>query len=230
MKIKPTIIGFDADDTLWVNEPHYRETEHRFCELLKDYLPEKELTAELFRTEIDNLELYGYGAKGFALSLIETAIRITKYELSASTVEQIINLGKSLVDMPIQLLDNVEFVLKTLKGKYRLIIATKGDLLDQQRKLKKSGLAKYFDHVEIMSDKKEEDYRELIRKMNIEPTDYMMIGNSFKSDVLPVINLGGFGIHVPYLITWQHENVEDTNIDNPKFKSVKGLIEVLDIL
>jgi putative hydrolase of the HAD superfamily len=228
--MKPTIIAFDADDTLWVNEPYYRETEDKFYELLREYMPVKELADELFKTEIDNLELYGYGAKGFALSMIETAIRVTNKKLSAGSIEQIITLGKTLVDMPIHLLNNVELVLKTLQAKYKLIVATKGDLLDQQRKLKKSGLAKYFDHVEIMSDKKEDDYRQLIHRLQIEPSDYMMIGNSFKSDILPVLNIGGFAIHVPYLITWQHEHVDDTSFDDPKYNNVKELIEILDIL
>jgi putative hydrolase of the HAD superfamily len=224
------IIGFDADDTLWVNEPYYRQIEKQFMEYLRDYMPEETLIQELFNTEIKNLELYGYGAKGFVLSMIETAIRISEGKISNQTIDKIIGLGKSLMDMPIDLLDDVEFVLDKLKSRYKLVVATKGDLLDQERKLRKSGLSSLFHHIEIMSDKKESEYRKLISNLGIEPSEFLMIGNSLKSDIIPVLNIGGSGIHVPFSITWDHEKVADNMIDFSKFRSVEKLIDVLEIL
>lgn len=229
MKNKIKIIGFDADDTLWVNEPLYRDTEMRFCGILSPYSPENQANQELFKTEMQNLEMYGYGAKGFMLSMIETALRISDNKITQSEISQIIILGKELLNQPIVLLDGVEIVLRKLQADYKLILATKGDLLDQERKLKKSGLIDYFHHIEIMSDKHENNYRKLIGRLEIEPQDFVMIGNSIKSDILPVINIGAKAIHVPYHTTWQHENDHDET-DKGAFITVERLTEVLNIL
>lgn len=229
MKNKVKIIGFDADDTLWVNEPLYRETEKQFCRLLEPYAPANEANQELFKTEMLNLEMYGYGAKGFMLSMVETALRISGHKISANEIGQIIGLGKDLLNEPIVLLDGVETVLRQLQKNYKLILATKGDLLDQERKLKKSGLTDYFHHIEIMSDKHENNYRKLIKRLDIDPQCFVMIGNSVKSDILPVINIGAKAIYVPYHTTWQHENDHGVT-DNSKFVTVNNLGEVLNIL
>ncbi len=224
------VIGFDADDTLWDNEPFYRETEDAFCALLKDYLPKEKIIEELFKTEINNLELYGYGVKAFMLSLIETGIRVSRGKVPVSTIDEIIKLGKEQINRPIQLLDNVEMVLEALKSRYKLIVATKGDLLDQERKLNKSNLAQYFHHIEIMSDKKEKNYQELLNHLDIKPEEFLMIGNSIKSDILPVLNLGGFGVFIPYHITWLHEQVDEESIQHPQFLKVKSLDQVITLL
>lgn len=205
MYSKIKVIGFDADDTLWVNEPYFQEVEKQFCNILKPYLGEKETSKKLFETEMQNLEIYGYGAKGFMLSMIETALNATEGKITPAELTQIIDAGKSLLTMPIQLLEGVETVLQQLQGKYRLILATKGDLLDQERKLQKSGLAQYFHHIEIMSDKRESNYRKLLAHLDIEPSEFLMVGNSVKSDIIPVVNIGSQAIHVPFEITWQHE-------------------------
>lgn len=223
------VIAFDADDTLWVNEPYFQETEREFCALLEDYLPHHSISQELFKTEMQNLSLYGYGVKGFMLSMVETAIRITDKALPGHIVEKAIGYGKELLDKPIEMLDGVEAVLQSLAKKYKLVVATKGDLLDQERKLKKSGIEHYFHHTEIMSDKKETDYLKLIRHLDIQPAQFMMIGNSIKSDVLPVLAIGGHGIHVPYHTTWAHEEVE-LNIDHPNFKHISSITEILTFL
>jgi putative hydrolase of the HAD superfamily len=223
------VIAFDADDTLWVNEPYFQETERKFCALLEDYLPHHTISQELFQTEMQNLSLYGYGVKGFMLSTVETAIRITDKALPGQVVEKAIGYGKELLDKPIEMLDGVEAVLQSLAKKYKLVVATKGDLLDQERKLKKSGIEHYFHHTEIMSDKKETDYLKLIRHLDIQPAQFMMIGNSIKSDVLPVLAIGGHGIHVPYHTTWAHEEVE-LNIDHPNFKHINSITEILTFL
>jgi putative hydrolase of the HAD superfamily len=223
------VIAFDADDTLWVNEPYFRQTEERFYNLLGEYSSQHSLERELLKTEIENLALYGYGIKGFMLSMIETALRVTNNSISVDVVSKIVDLGKQMLDQQIELLDGVEDVLIALKDKYRLVVATKGDLLDQERKLKKSGISHYFHHVEIMSEKDDANYLKLIRHMDIPADEFMMIGNSLKSDILPVLNVGGYGMHVPYHITWAHEHIEH-EVDNEKFNSVVGIRDILGFL
>lgn len=223
------VIAFDADDTLWVNEPYFRDTENKFCSLLEDYLPHHTILQELFKTEMDNLSLYGYGIKGFMLCMIETALRITNNKLDNSILNHIIELGKEMLEKPIELLDGVEEVLQQLQGKYKLVVATKGDLLDQERKLKKSGIEHYFHHIEIMSDKQEADFTKLIKHLDIKPEEFLMLGNSLKSDVIPVLAIGGHGVHVPYHITWEHEKVEH-HIDHPQFRQIENITDLLPFL
>ena len=227
MSIK--VIAFDADDTLWINEPYFQEIERKFCELLEDLMPQHSTERELLSTEIKNLSLYGYGIKGFILSMIETAIVSSGKTISIDVIEKILEYGKHLLNRSIELLDGVEEVLLALKDKYRLVVATKGDLLDQERKLKNSGIEHHFHHIEIMSDKGENDYLKLIKHLDIKPEEFLMIGNSIKSDVLPVININGNTIHVPYHTTWAHEQVE-YKIDNPRFKEAKNIREVLELI
>jgi len=227
MKIK--VIAFDADDTLWVNEPYFYETERKFCALLEDYLPQHSVSQELFKTEMQNLSLYGYGIKAFMLSMVETALRISNKTLSVDIIEQALQFGKELLEKPIELLDGVEEVMKSLKGKYRLVVATKGDLLDQERKLKKSGIEHYFHHIEIMSDKQEADYKKLIKHLDIKPEEFLMIGNSIKSDILPVLAIGGHGFHIPYHTTWAHERVEH-NVTHSNFRNMTTINDVLPLL
>ncbi len=227
MQIK--VIAFDADDTLWSNEEFFRETEHRFCALLEDYLPMHQIEKELFKTEMENLALYGYGVKGFMLSMVETALRISNHTLDTKAIDQILGFGKELLNKPIQLLEGVKETIESLRGQYRLVVATKGDLLDQERKLKKSGIEHYFHHIEIMSEKQEGDYQKLIKHLDIQPDQFLMIGNSLKSDVMPVLSLGGHGIHVPYHTTWAHETVEH-HIEHPNFKEVEKISDILPYL
>ncbi|MBL7729597.1 MAG: HAD family hydrolase, partial [Chitinophagaceae bacterium] len=164
------VIAFDADDTLWVNEPYFREAEEKFCALLQDYVPMHTAAQELFKTELQNIPLYGYGVKGFMLSMIETALRVSSNTIPLAVIEKAIGYGKDLLAKPIELLDGMEEALHLLKKHgYRLVVATKGDLLDQERKLKKSGLEHYFHHIEIMSDKQEADYQALVRHLDIDP-------------------------------------------------------------
>ncbi|MBK8564470.1 MAG: HAD family hydrolase [Saprospiraceae bacterium] len=220
------VIAFDADDTLWVNEPYFQATEKKFCALLEDYLPHHTVSQELFKIEMQNLALYGYGAKAFMLSMIETVLHVTNNTFNPFIIKKTIEYGKELLNQPIELLDGVADVLEALKGKYRLVVATKGDLLDQERKLMKSGLEYYFHHIEIMSDKKEKDYQKLLRHLDVQPSEFLMIGNSLKSDVLPVLELGGWGVHIPYHTTWAHEQIEVT-VDNPRFMQLNTAIDLL---
>lgn len=223
------VIAFDADDTLWVNEPFFRETEDKFAALLEDYLPHHSINQELFKTEISNLSLYGYGVKGFMLSMVETALKVTNKTLQPEIIERILQYGKELLDKPIELLDGVAEVLEALKDNYRLVVATKGDLLDQERKLKKSGIDHYFHHIEIMSDKQEKDYAKLIRHLDVQPSQFLMLGNSLKSDILPVLSLGGHAIHIPYHTTWVHEHIEH-HIEHANFKEVESIREIVQLV
>lgn len=223
------VIAFDADDTLWDNEAYFQEAEHKFCALMEDFLPQHTVSRELLQTEVKNIDLYGYGIKAFILSMIETAIRISDRTIHVSVIEKVIGFGQELLNKPVHLIDGVDDVLTTLRGRYRLVMATKGDLLDQERKLKKSGLAGNFHHIEIMSDKKEDDFRKLIRHLDIRPEEFLMIGNSIKSDVLPVLNIGGHAIHIPYHTTWAHEKV-DIILDHPNFRQANKIRDVLDLL
>ncbi|MBT1703982.1 HAD family hydrolase [Chryseosolibacter indicus] len=223
------IVAFDADDTLWDNEAYFQETEQKFCQLLEDYLPIHTLSRELLQTEVTNLSLYGYGIKGFMLSMIETALRVTDKTIPPEAIEKILQFGKELLAKPVTIIDGVEQVLSELKNRYRLVMATKGDLLDQHRKLHKSGLGHYFHHIEIMTEKGEEDYKKLIKRLDIKAEEFVMIGNSLKSDVLPVLHIGGHGIHIPYHTTWAHEKIE-VNIDHPNFRQVSSIREVTQYL
>ncbi|PWV50572.1 HAD family hydrolase [Chitinophaga sp. S165] len=227
MNIK--VIAFDADDTLWINEPYFRETEAAFCQLMESYLPQHTAARELLQTEIKNLSLYGYGIKGFILSMIETALTISNNTIDIRAVEKIIEFGKDLLARPVEVLEGVPDVLSALKDNYRLVVATKGDLLDQERKLRNSGVLHFFHHVEVMSDKQEGDYRKLLKHLDIKPEQFLMIGNSLKSDVLPVLGIGGHAVHIPFHTTWEHEHV-DIHIDNPNFRQIDHISEVLPLL
>jgi putative hydrolase of the HAD superfamily len=220
------VIAFDADDTLWVNEPYFQETEEKFCELLLPYLSRHTLSQELFKTEIGNLKLYGYGIKGYILSMIEAALKISNNTISNETIEKIIVYGKELLEKPIELIDGVEETLETLKTKYRLVVATKGDLLDQRRKLHNSGLGPYFHHIEVMSDKQESDYSDLVTRLDIQPSEFLMIGNSLKSDVLPVLGIGGHAFHIPFHTTWAHEKI-DHKVEHENFRDFEHILQVL---
>ncbi|MBU3011967.1 HAD family hydrolase [Polaribacter vadi] len=224
------VIAFDADDTLWVNETYFRDAEHQFAKLLSKYETENKIDQELFKKEIDNLYLYGYGIKGFVLSMVESALELSNYQVSQKTIESILNIGKEMLEKPIELLDGVEEVLKSLQGKYKLIVATKGDLLDQERKLEKSNLLKYFHHIEVMSDKKEKDYQKLIKHLDIKPSELLMIGNSLKSDVLPLISIGASAVHIPFHTTWVHEEVNDNEKSDVTYKTLSSIKEIVNFL
>ncbi|MBT8286113.1 MAG: HAD family hydrolase [Flavobacteriaceae bacterium] len=223
------VIGFDADDTLWVNETYFREAEEEFTSLLENYETKNKIDQELFRTEIDNLDLYGYGIKSFTLSMIESALDISNNQVSQTTLSKILNLGKRMIAHPVELLDDVEEVLKELADKYRLIVLTKGDLLDQERKLDRSGLSEYFHHVEVLSDKKEMNYKNLLDHLEIGVEEFLMIGNSLKSDVLPILAIGAKAVHVPFHTTWAHEEV-DPSVHTNDHLTLSGIKDILKYL
>jgi putative hydrolase of the HAD superfamily len=224
------VIGFDADDTLWVNETYFREAEVEFGKLLFEYETLNKIDQELYKKEIDNLPLYGYGIKAFVLSMVESALEQSNYNIPTKKLQEILNIGKDMLNKPVELLDGVEDVLKNLSKKYRLILATKGDLLDQERKLEKSGLIKYFHHIEVLSDKKETNYSKLLNHLDIKPSEFLMIGNSLKSDVLPLVNIKAHAIHVPFHTTWAHEQVTEKETNGKAYKTISSLREVLNLL
>jgi len=227
MNIK--VIAFDADDTLWVNEPFFQETEKKFYELMGDYLPAHSLAKELFKIEIDNLDVYGYGIKAYILSMIEAALHISENTISVAAIGKIIEYGKDMLEKPVELLEGVEEALKVLHGKYKLVVATKGDLKDQHRKLHDSGLGHYFHHIEVMSDKQKIDYEKMLKRLEIEPSEFLMIGNSLKSDVLPVLEIGGHACHIPFHTTWLHEQIDHT-IVHENFKEAENIAQLLPLL
>lgn len=202
-------IGFDADDTLWHNENIFEHTHERYRALLAQYHDAATVERTLFATEMRNLELYGYGVKGFTLSAIETAIHLTAGRIGADEIQHLIDLGREMLAHPVELLPGVTEALAALAARHRLLLITKGDLRDQERKLAKSGLAPHFRHVEILSEKNESTYAEILRRHGLAPTRFMMVGNSLKSDILPVLALGGIGVHVPYRLTWAAERVDE---------------------
>ena len=222
------VIGFDADDTLWVNETYFREAEEEVCRLLSHYETPNKIDQELFRMEIKNLPTYGYGVKGFVLSMIELAIELSNGSVSNKVIAEMLNIGKEMINKPIELLEGVEDSLSVLSKDYRLILATKGDLLDQERKLEKSGLLDYFHHIEVLSEKQEVNYAKLLKHLDINPSEFLMVGNSLKSDILPLVNIGAQAIHVPFHTTWQHEKVTKKEANGAQYKTVESLNEILN--
>ena len=225
----PKIIAFDADDTLWHNEPYFDEAQERFCVLFQDYASSQEILGLILNHQIKNLPLYGFGIKAFTLSMIESALELTNHKISGQNIEKVIQIGKDLLQKPVELLSNVTEVLEQLKGSHKLIVATKGDLKDQHRKLHDSGIGAYFHHIEVMSDKAELDYEKMLGRLDCKAQDFLMIGNSLKSDVLPVLNIGGHAIHIPYHTTWEYEKI-DFEIEHDNFKSFTNITEILPLL
>lgn len=230
MKEQIKVIGFDADDTLWVNEPYYRETERLFAQLMSPVADEETVMRALINMEVKNIPLYGYGAKGFMLSMIETVLEIAGQDTRSEFIEGVLTLGKTLLAKPVVLLDDAQNALQQLKDQYRLVLVTKGDLLDQERKLRKSGLHKCFHHIEILSDKKEENYQKLLQNLSIEPEAFMMVGNSLKSDVIPALKLGAWGVYIPYHTSWIHEKTDEDPGKWRQFLELESLSKLADIM
>ena len=220
------VIGFDADDTLWVNETYFREAELQFAKLLAPYETANTIDQELFRTEIGNLEFYGYGIKSFVLSMVECGLQLSNNSLPNEAISKMLDIGKDMLNKPVELLDGVEETLKSLYKDYKLILVTKGDLLDQERKLAKSNLEVYFHHIEVVSDKQALNYKKLLDHLEIRPEEFLMIGNSLKSDVLPLIELGAKAVHVPFHTTWMHEQVEEHVLKEYPYETLSSLLEI----
>lgn|SRR5574344_469315 len=223
-----SVLAFDADDTLWSNEPYFRNAENQFESIIRPYAGGVAILDELFSTEMANMPTLGYGAKAFTISLVETAIRISDGKVPNPIITDIIRVGKSLLQLPMVPLPGVEETLRYLKSAgYRLVVATKGEHRDQTNKLRRSGLEPYFDFVEVMQDKTEEEYLRLMRILKISPAEFVMVGNSFKSDIQPVLAVGGHGIHIPFEIIWKHE-MSDT-FDHPHLIELTSIIQLKNL-
>ena len=223
------VIGFDADDTLWHNESIFTVTQEKFRTILHSHNTEL-VNKTLSSTQIKNLKLFGYGIKGFILSMVETSIELTNGEINGNEIQKIIDFGREMLANPIELLPHVQEVIEDLSRKYRLLLITKGDLIDQETKIARSGLAEFFTGVEIVSDKNSETYEKILSRHEISASRFIMIGNSMRSDIVPIVQIGGQAVHIPYYSTWDHEQ-KHPYIDPKNFKQLKhigllpGLIE-----
>jgi putative hydrolase of the HAD superfamily len=227
---KAAVIGIDADDTLWHSETLFSVTHERFAELLADHADPDELGRRMYETERRNLRLFGYGAKGFTLSMIETALEVTDGQLPGAHVQAILDLGKALLDHPVNLLDGVRGAIEALADR-RLVLVTKGDLFHQESKVAGSGLGELFERIEIVSEKDEATYRKVVANLGIEPEQFLMVGNALRSDVLPVVAIGGRAVHVPYEVDWAHEVVPDGDLPTERWwrlDSLAGLPALLE--
>ncbi len=224
-----TTIGFDADDTLWENEKFFRLTEDRFVSLLSDLAEAETLPSELLEAERRNVGLYGFGIKGFTLSMIETAIAVTGAAVPAAVIGEILAAGREMLSHPIETLPQARPTLEELARSYRLVLITKGDLFDQERKLAESGLGDFFDGVEIVSGKSAATYRDIFSRHGEGPQTGLMVGNSLKSDILPAIEAGSFAVHVPHELTWAMEHAEAPS-DSARFRQIADLGELPTLL
>ncbi len=224
------VIAFDADDTLWDNEPFFRKAEADMVRMLSAYESPERIAESLYRTEMANMPDYGYGAVAFTMSMVENAIAVTGGRITASEIRKIIDMGKGLLHLKATPLPGVEPTLKSIRaaGRFRMVLFTKGELLTQRNKLERSGLAPYFDRIEIVCDKKEAEYEALCREENISPEELLMVGNSLKSDILPALNIGAWAVFVPYEIMWQHEVMEpflhDRMVTLDKLSEITGVL------
>ncbi|TMF42313.1 MAG: HAD family hydrolase [Chloroflexi bacterium] len=224
-------VGLDGDDTLWQNETRFQLTQTALRDLLRRHVPDADVDTHLAEVEMRNLRIYGYGVKAFTLSMIETAIQVTDRRIPAADLEVILGWGQKMLSAPTELLDGVEAALQDLSHRYELVLITMGDLFDQESKLARSGLADMFKGVEILSEKNVDAYRSLLRRRHIEPAEFVMVGNSLRSDIVPVIALGARGVHIPYPLTWHHEQVPDDAMPKDgwhRLENISGLGELLD--
>ncbi len=223
-------IAFDGDDTLWHHETLYQYTHERFRELISRQVPDADVDGRLHATEMRNLRMFGYGVKGFTLSMIETAIELTEGAIPAEDIGELIDWGKEMLAHPVELIDGATATLEALGQHYRLMLITKGDLFDQESKIARSGLADRFAHIEIVSVKDPKTYRRCLAKHGLAPHGLLMVGNSMRSDVMPVLAIGGQAVHVPYHVTWEHERVDDDRVPEGawRIERIDQLVALVD--
>ena len=220
------VLGFDGDDTLWHSETRFHVTQAEFRELLKRHVPDADVDARLAATEMKNLSIYGYGVKSFTLSMLETAIQLTEHRIPTADLDVILGWGKRMLMEPTELLDGVEDTLRALSAGSDLLLITKGDLFDQESKLARSGLGNLFGGVEILSEKNKETYGGVFRRRGIKPEEFVMVGNSLRSDIVPVVELGGRAVHIPYEVTWAHEEVREEHLPKHGWRRLETIREL----
>jgi putative hydrolase of the HAD superfamily len=223
------VVAFDADDTLWHSEPLYIGAQAEFKQLLAQYHSPEWIAERLYQTEMRNLQHFGYGIKAFALSMIETAVELTEGRITGADIQTIVDLARGMLTAEIEILEHVADTLAGLANTYALMLITKGDLRDQEMKIARSGLAGHFRHVEIVSDKSRDSYQLLLRRHGIAPERFLMVGNSLRADILPVLALGGSAVYVPYQLTWAHESAEPPPPGQPGYYEIEhvGLLPAL---
>src|SRR5437879_7033049 len=224
------VVGFDGDDTLWHSETRFSVTQAEFRVLLKRHVPDADVDARLSEMEMKNLSIYGYGVKSFTLSMLETAIELTQGRIQASDLEVVLGWGKRMLMEPTKLIDGVEETLRAVSARYDLLLITKGDLFDQESKLARSGLGELFLGVESLSEKNVETYSRIFQRRGINAADFVMVGNSLRSDVVPVVSLGGHAVHIPYEVTWQHEHVPEEEMPKAGWSRITTIAELPALL
>ena len=215
------VVAFDADDTLWHNENNFIITQKKFCEMFSSHEPEL-VGQTLSKIHIKNIVDFGYGIKGFVLSMMETLIHLKDGEVKGYEIQMILDFGREMLASPVELLPNVFEVLKELYQNYFLLLITKGDLVDQERKISNSGLSEFFKGIEIVSDKTADSYNKILSRYKIDALHFLMIGNSMRSDIVPVVEIGGYAVHIPYRTTWEHEK-DHPIVDSSKFSVLKNI-------
>ena len=220
------VVGFDGDDTLWHSETRFTLTQGEFRDLVHSHVPEADVDTRLAKVEMQNLSIYGYGVKSFTLSMLETAIELTQGRIPASDLDVILGWGKRMLMEPTELLDGVEQTLKLVAARYDVLLITKGDLFDQESKLARSGLGELFLGVEIVSEKNVESYRAIFKRRGLRPEQFVMVGNSLRSDVVPVVTLGGQAVHIPYEVTWHHEHVPEEQLPRGGWRRIAAIGEL----
>ncbi len=225
-----TVVGLDGDDTLWHNESRFILTQGELRDLLHRHVPDADVDRRLFEIEMKNLAVYGYGVKSFTLSMIETAIQLTEGRIPATDLEVILGWGKRMLMQPTELLEGVESALHELSDRYDLLLITKGDLFDQESKLARSGLAALFLGVEIVSEKNVDSYRAILSRRGIRPDEFVMAGNSLRSDIVPVLELGARAVHIPYHVTWRHEHVAEESLPPSGWYRIEAIGELSRVL
>jgi len=228
MSIK--VVGLDGDDTLWHNETRFHLTQTALRDLLRRHVPDADVDSHLSEVETRNLGLYGYGVKAFTLSMLETAIQVTDGRIPTADLEVILGWGKRMLGEPTELLEGVEQALREVRRNHELLLITKGDLFDQESKLARSGLAEVFSGVEVLSEKNVEAYRAVLRRRQIEPEEFVMVGNSLRSDVVPVVEIGARAVHIPYVMTWHHEHVDDAALPRDGWYRLAAIAELSALL
>ncbi|MDF9797971.1 putative hydrolase of the HAD superfamily [Catalinimonas alkaloidigena] len=223
---KPTIIAFDADDTLWVNETIFTSTQEKCKDILSGYISPELIEEKVYETERRNLRHFGYGIKGFVLSMIETAIELSEGKVSAKEIQDIIGLGKEMITHPVRLLNQVEETIRLLSEDFELMIITKGDLFDQESKIARSGLAGFFKRIEIISEKDKSSYGRVMLRNDINVKDLLMVGNSLKSDILPICELGGRAVHIPFHTTWVLEQISHHKLAHIQYDELATITQL----
>ena len=217
------LVGFDADDTLWKSEDYYRDAQAQFERIVGGYVDLADVGDRLYAVEKRNLALFGYGVKGMVLSMVEAAVEITDARISASDLHRIVGLGKTLLQHPVDVLDGVREAVQAIASDFPVVLITKGDLFHQEAKVRQSGLAELFRRIEIVSEKDPATYARLFEEFAVAPRQFLMVGNSLRSDIAPVLQLGGWGVHIPYHVTWVHEAEATLDQGTERMRSVAGI-------